>query len=64
LKAQKRRVEKGRQSIQLSKMDYFPDVEIGSGKLRDTAMHTQGYQVMLSATIPLYFMNKQNNGVR
>lgn len=64
LKAQKRMVEKGRQSIRLSKMDYFPDVEIGSGKLRDTVMHTKGYQVMLSATIPLYFKDKQNNAVR
>src|SRR3990167_2952835 len=64
LKAQKRNVEKGRQDINLRKMDYFPDVELGAAKLRDTAMGTQGYQVMLSATIPLYFLEKQNNGVR
>jgi outer membrane protein TolC len=64
LKAQKRNVEKGRQAVSLSKMDYFPDVDIGATKLRDTEMHTQGYQVMLSATFPLYFLEKQNNAVR
>lgn len=57
-------VEKGRQTIKLSKMDYFPDIEIEGGSLRDTKMQTHGYQVTVKATIPLYFMNKQNNGVR
>ncbi|HHY0177166.1 TPA: TolC family protein [Legionella pneumophila] len=64
LKMQQRNVEKGRQGVQLSKMDYFPDVEIEGGRLHDTAMHTKGYQVLLKATVPLYFMQKQNNGVR
>lgn len=64
MKAQQSMVEKGRKSVKLSKMDYFPDVELGAGKLRDTAMQTKGYQVMVSATVPLYFMSKQNNGVR
>jgi outer membrane protein TolC len=64
LKAQQRNVEKGRKAIKLSKMNYFPDIEIGGGGLRNTAMHTTGYQVMLKATIPLYFMDKQNNAVR
>lgn len=64
LQAQHKMVEKGKQEIKLSKMDYFPNVEIGAGRLRDTAMQTKGYQVMLSATVPLYFMSKQNNAVR
>lgn len=64
LKMQLQNVEKGRQTIKLSKMDYFPDIEIEGGSLRDTKMQTHGYQVMVKATIPLYFMNKQNNGVR
>jgi len=62
--AQQKNVEKGNQAIKLSKMDYFPDVEIEAGKLRDTEMKTQGYQVLLSATVPLYFASKQNNEVR
>ncbi|HAU1639075.1 TPA: TolC family protein [Legionella pneumophila] len=61
---QQRNVQKGRQSIRLSKMDYFPDVEIEGGRLHDTGMHTKGYQVLLKATVPLYFMQKQNNAVR
>ncbi|HAU1297243.1 TPA: TolC family protein [Legionella pneumophila] len=61
---QRRNVQKGRQSIRLSKMEYFPDVEIEGGRLHDTGMHTKGYQVLLKATVPLYFMQKQNNAVR
>ncbi|AWN72410.1 TolC family protein [Legionella anisa] len=61
---QQRNVQKGRQAIKLSKMDYFPDVEIEGGRLHDTGMHTKGYQVLLKATVPLYFMQKQNNAVR
>lgn len=64
LQAQQKNVEKSHQEVNLSKQDYYPDIEIGAGKLRDTAMGTQGYQVMLSATIPLYFASKQNYAVR
>ncbi len=61
---QQRSVQKGKQAIRLSKMDYFPDVEIEGGRLHDTGMHTKGYQVLLKASVPLYFMQKQNNAVR
>ncbi|MFO8947975.1 TolC family protein [Legionella pneumophila serogroup 1] len=61
---QQRAVQKGRQAIRLSKMEYFPDVEIEGGRLHDTGMHTKGYQVLLKATVPLYFMQKQNHAVR
>lgn len=64
LQVQQRNREKSRQMVALSRLNYFPDFEIEAGKLRDTAMHTQGYQVMLSATIPLYFVSKQNYEVR
>lgn len=64
LQAQQKNVEKSNNMVKLSKLNYYPDVEIEAGKLRDTAMHTQGYQVMLNATIPLYFMSKQNYEVR
>lgn len=63
LKAQQKNVDKSNQSVKLSKLSYYPDVEIGAGKLRDTAMRTEGYQVLVTATIPLYFMSKQNNEV-
>jgi outer membrane protein, heavy metal efflux system len=64
LRAQKINVEKGKTAIKLSKMDYFPDIEIEGGGLRDTKMHTKGYQVLVKVTFPLYFMYKQNNSVR
>ena len=64
LQAQQKNVEKSNNMVKLKRLDYYPDVEIEAGKLRDTAMHTQGYQVMLNATIPLYFMSKQNYEVR
>lgn len=64
LKAQKINAEKGKTAIKLSKMDYFPDIEIEGGGLRDTKMHTKGYQVLVKVTFPLYFMYKQNNSVR
>ncbi|HBD9275139.1 TPA: TolC family protein [Legionella pneumophila] len=64
LKAQERSVEKSRQTVKLSKMNYFPDVEIEGGRLRNTATNDKGYTVMLKATIPIYFMEKQNNGLR
>jgi outer membrane protein TolC len=64
LKASEKSVAKSRQTVKLSKMNYFPDIEIEGGKLSNTAMHTQGYTVMMKATIPIYFMEKQNNGLR
>lgn len=64
LKARERSVEQQRQTVRLSKMNYFPDVEIEGGKLRNTVMDNDGYMVTLKATIPLYFMEKQNNGLR
>ncbi|HAT6977352.1 TPA: TolC family protein [Legionella pneumophila] len=64
LKARERSVEQRRQAVRLSKMNYFPDVEIEGGKLRNTVMNNDGYMVTLKATIPLYFAEKQNNGLR
>lgn len=64
LQAQRENVKKSNQTINLTKLDYFPDFEIEAGRLRDTGMHMQGYEVMLKATVPLYFMSKQNYAVR
>lgn len=64
LKSQWKNVEKSEQAITLSKMDYVPDIDISYGDVHDTEMHTNGYQVMASASIPLYFFSKQNNAVR
>jgi len=61
---QKRNVEKGSESVSLSKMDYVPDVDVSAGELHDNVMHTEGYQVMANITLPLYFFSKQNKGVR
>lgn len=64
LQAQIKKTEKGKQTIRLSKLNYLPDVEIEGGRLHDTAMHMRGYQVMLKASLPLYFASKQNYEVR
>lgn len=64
LKSQLKSVEKSEKAITLSKMDYVPDIDISYGDVHDTEMHTNGYQLMATASIPLYFFSKQNNGVR
>lgn len=64
LQAQLKAVQKGKQAIKLSRLNYFPDVEIEAGRLHDTAMHMQGYQALLKARIPLYFATKQHYEVR
>lgn len=64
LQVQKKNIEKSRQKVKLSKLDYYPDIMIEVGKLRNTTDNTQGYMAMLSLTVPLYFMSKQNYAVR
>ncbi|OGT41174.1 MAG: PTS cellobiose transporter subunit IIC [Gammaproteobacteria bacterium RIFCSPHIGHO2_12_FULL_40_19] len=64
LKSQWKNVKKSEKAITLSKMDYVPDIDISYGEVHDTEMHTSGYQLMASASIPLYFFSKQNNMVR
>lgn len=60
LKAQLNEVRKNEKLITAGKLNYLPDFEIGAAKIQDSAMRTQGYEVMATATIPLYFSTKQN----
>ena len=64
LKARERGVEQQRQAVKLSKMNYFSDLEIEGGKIRNTVMNNDGYMLTLKASIPLYFMEKQNHGLQ
>lgn len=64
LHGQQKSVERGDQTIALAKREYYPDFELDARGLRDTAMKTDGYQVMLNVKLPLYFATKQREGVR
>lgn len=64
LKVSERSVEQRRQAAKLSKWDYFPDIEIEGGKLWNTEMNDEGYMFILKATVPLYFIGKQNNSLK
>lgn len=64
LLVQKRGVEKGKANISLSKMGYFTDLEVTADRLHDAKLHANGYQVFLKASVPLYFMDKQNKAFR
>lgn len=61
---QRKALERGERSIALAAREYYPDFELDARGLRDTAMKTDGYQVMLNVKLPLYFATKQRHGVR
>ncbi len=63
LHGQQKTLERGDQNIALAKREYYPDFELDARGLRDTAMKTDGYQVMLNVKVPLYFATKQREGV-
>ncbi len=63
LHGQQRTVERGNQAIALAEREYYPDFELAALGLRDTAMKTDGYQVMLNVKLPLYYATKQREGV-
>jgi outer membrane protein TolC len=64
LQAQLLSLQKDSKMIIASKLDYMPDFDVGAYRIHDNVMHTKGYQVMVGATVPLYFMTKQNNEVK
>jgi len=64
LHVHRKNVEKAKENIKLSKMEYFSDFEIEGEKVRDRRIGAEGYQVVLKASIPLYFFDKQNKAVR
>ena len=63
LRGQQRTVEQGSQAIALAEREYYPDFEISALGLRDPVMKTDGYQVMVNVTIPLYYATRQREGV-
>lgn len=63
LRGQQKNLERGDQAIALAKREYYPDFELDARGLRDTAMKTDGYQIMLNVKVPLYFATKQREGV-
>ncbi|MDF1828053.1 MAG: TolC family protein [Legionellaceae bacterium] len=64
LNVRRKNVAKSKESITLSKMDYFSDFELEAEHVRDRAIGASGYQAVLKATLPLYFIDKQNKAVR
>lgn len=57
-------VERGSKAVDLAKRDYYPNFELGAAGLREEPMGRNGYQVMLSVEVPLYFQSKQSQAVR
>ena len=64
LNVRRKTVEKSKESITLSQMDYFPNFELEAEHVKDQGIGAVGYQVFLRATFPLYFWDKQNKAVR
>jgi outer membrane protein TolC len=64
LRAQVKGVERGEKAIALARREYFPDFELSALGLRNETMHRDGYQVMLSVRVPLYYATKQRYGVK
>ncbi|EKE01951.1 MAG: hypothetical protein ACD_21C00016G0009 [uncultured bacterium] len=59
-------VERNDRSVALAKSEYLPDFEIEFERFRknENSVRENGYEAKLKATIPLYFMTKQNQGVK
>jgi len=64
LKARGKDIERGDRSVALAKREFFPDFELDLSHLRDLDMRRNGYQVMLSIKVPLYYTTRQREGVR
>lgn len=64
LNVYKKSVEKSKENIRLSEMDYFPDVEVQAEGLRDQKLKLDGFQIFVKASVPVYFMKKQDKAVR
>jgi cobalt-zinc-cadmium efflux system outer membrane protein len=57
-------VERGGKAVELAQRDYYPNFEVGALGLREEPTGKNGYQVMLSVEVPLYFQTKQRQAVR
>jgi outer membrane protein, heavy metal efflux system len=63
LQARTKEVERGDEAVALAEREYFPDFDVTVSGFRNDTMNTNGYQVMLGITIPLYYATKQREGV-
>lgn len=64
LDVRRKTVAKAKENIALSQMDYFSDFELEAEHIKDKGLNAVGYQVILKASLPLYFFDKQNKAVR
>ncbi len=64
LKAQRKGIERGNKAVALAEREDFPDFELDVSGMRDLDMQTDGYRVMPSIKVPLYFATRQREGVR
>jgi len=64
LNAQRKGIERGDKAVALAEREYFPDFELDVSGMRDLDMQTDGYRVMPSVKVPLYFTTRQREGVR
>lgn len=64
LQASAKGVERGEQAVALARREYYPDFDVSAMGLRNDRINESGYQVMLGIRIPLYYTNKQQQGVR
>ncbi len=64
VQAARKDVERGDMALALAHREFFPDFEIAAQGLHSRPMDEDGYQVMLSVRVPLYFASRQREGVR
>lgn len=59
-------VERNEHSVALAKSEYLPDfeIELGRSEKKENSIVERGYEGMLKVKVPLYFMTKQNQGVK
>jgi outer membrane protein TolC len=64
VRGQAKGVEKSDRAVALAEREFFPDFEVDVSGLRDRDMRSNGYEVMLSVKVPLYYATRQREGVR
>ena len=57
-------IERGEQAVALAEKEYFPDFGFSAVGLRNNRINTNGYQITLGISIPLYYSTKQRKGVQ
>ena len=64
LKAQGKVLERSDRSVALARREFLPDFELDLTRMQDVDMRTEGYRVMLSIKVPLYYSTRQREGLR